>query len=182
MNLLRIYLYKFLRKQILVFLLLYNVAFAFEKATFGAGCFWGIENAFRKVEGVVSTSVGYAGGTTENPTYSQVCSHKTGHAEVVQIEYDPKRVTYEALLHVLFQIHDPTYQGPAGYQYRSVIFFHTPEQEKTAREFLMKMQSLYPRPLATEIQPTGTYYLAEEYHQNYYEKRGIGSCSRRGCR
>jgi peptide-methionine (S)-S-oxide reductase len=149
-------------------------------ATFGAGCFWGVEEEFRKIKGVKSTAVGYAGGTTESPTYEQVCSHSTGHAEVVQVEYDPAEVSYEKLLEVFFAAHDPTQlnrQGPdVGDQYRTVIFYHTPEQEKAARAAKQKedKSGRHRRPVVTEIQPAPNFWRAEEYHQQYIEKRGRG--------
>ncbi len=148
-----------------------------EKATFGAGCFWGVEAAFRKVKGVVSTSVGYMGGHFENPIYLDVCARITGHAEVVSVEYDPLVVSYDQLLAVFWDIHDPTSlnrQGPdRGEQYRSVIFFHTPEQEQAARSSKEKLQrSLrYDLDIVTQIQPASTYWLAEKYHQQYFEKK-----------
>jgi peptide-methionine (S)-S-oxide reductase len=152
-----------------------------EKATFAAGCFWGVEAAFRQVEGVTSTVVGYSGGTTDNPTYQDVCSHTTGHAEVVQLEYDPAKLTYEHLLDVFFRVHDPTQrdrQGPdVGSQYRSAIFYHTPEQ-KTAAERAVEVQQKsgrHDRPVVTEVSPAGPFYPAEEYHQRYLEKRGLTS-------
>lgn len=150
-----------------------------EKATFGAGCFWGIEAAFRKVPGVVSTSVGYAGGSFNNPTYKDVCSGGTGHAEVVQVEYDPSKASYEELLDVFWKIHDPTTlnrQGPdVGTQYRSAIFFHNSEQEATARMSKEKLQSSgqYKKPVVTEITPASEFYRAEEYHQRYFEKHRL---------
>jgi peptide-methionine (S)-S-oxide reductase len=152
-----------------------------EKAIFGAGCFWGVEDAFRKVKGVVSTTVGYAGGTLENPTYRDVCSDKTGHAEVVEVEYDPSQVSYEDLLKVFWDIHDPTTmnrQGPdIGTQYRSVIFYHTPEQQAAAEKSKQKLQEsgVYKRPVATEIKPAPPFYKAEEYHQQYHQKHGLSS-------
>jgi peptide-methionine (S)-S-oxide reductase len=153
------------------------------KATFAAGCFWGIESAFRAVDGVMSTRVGYTGGETENPNYREVCTDLTGHAEAVEVTYDPGRVTYEELLDVFWQIHDPTQhnrQGPdVGSQYRSAIFFHDSGQEKAAlasREALEKSGRLK-REVATEIVPVARFYRAEEYHQQYLEKRGLGSCS-----
>ena len=148
-----------------------------EKATFGAGCFWGVEAAFGKVKGVVSTSVGYMGGHFENPIYLDVCARITGHAEVVSVEYDPLVVSYDQLLAVFWDIHVPTSlnrQGPdRGEQYRSVIFFHTPEQEQAARWSKEKLQrSLrYDLDIVTQIQPASTYWLAEEYHQQYFEKK-----------
>jgi len=153
-----------------------------EKATFGAGCFWGVEAAFRKIKGVISTSVGFMGGSTKSPTYKDVCTYTTGHAEVVQVEYDPSEITYEELLDVFWEIHDPTTlnrQGPdVGDQYRSVIFFHTPEQEAAAIASVKKLQesNKFHRQIVTEIVPAMDYYLAEDYHQQYAEKRGIGGC------
>jgi peptide-methionine (S)-S-oxide reductase len=154
-----------------------------EKATFAAGCFWGVEAAFREVEGVVSTSVGYTGGTTEDPTYEEVCTDKTGHAEAVEVIYDPDVVSYEELLDVFWSIHDPTTknrQGPdVGSQYRSAIFYHNPEQRAAARAREEKLQrsGLYDGEIVTEIVPATEFYRAEEYHQRYFEKHG-----RRGCR
>lgn len=148
-----------------------------KKATFGAGCFWGVEAAFRKVKGVVSTSVGYMGGHFENPIYLDVCARITGHAEVVEVEYDPLVVSYDELLAVFWDIHDPTSlnrQGPdRGEQYRAVIFFHTPEQEQAARQSKENLQrsSRYNKDIVTQIQPASTYWLAEEYHQQYLEKK-----------
>jgi peptide-methionine (S)-S-oxide reductase len=147
------------------------------KATFGAGCFWGVEAAFRKLKGVVSTSVGYMGGHFENPIYLDVCARITGHAEVVQVEYDPSIVSYDALLSLFWEIHDPTSlnrQGPdRGEQYRSVIFFHTPEQEIAARRSKQTLQlsRKYDKDIVTQIQPATIYWLAEEYHQQYFEKK-----------
>jgi peptide-methionine (S)-S-oxide reductase len=152
------------------------------KATFGAGCFWGVEEEFRKVPGVLQTAVGYAGGKTENPTYEDVCSDETGHAEVVEVEYDPSRVSYDRLLDVFWNGHNPTQrnrQGPdVGTQYRSAIFFHTPEQEAAARASKERLEKSgrFPRPIVTEITPAGPFWRAEEYHQRYFEKRGGGSC------
>jgi peptide-methionine (S)-S-oxide reductase len=152
------------------------------KATFGAGCFWGVEAAFRAVEGVTATSVGYMGGTLENPTYRDVCSDQTGHAEVVEVIYDPDRVSYGQLLTVFWDNHDPTTpnrQGPdVGSQYRSVIFFHTPEQETAARASRERLASSgrYENPVVTEIRGASTFFRAEEYHQQYLEKRGLGTC------
>ena len=153
-----------------------------EKATFGAGCFWGVEAVFRGVPGVVLAAVGYMGGTLKNPTYRDVCTDKTGHAEVVQVEYDPAKGAYEELLKVFWENHDPTTlnrQGPdVGKQYRSVIFFHNPEQEsaaKAAKEKLVRA-GVYPRPIVTEIVPAAEFWRAEEYHQQYLEKRGWAPC------
>jgi peptide-methionine (S)-S-oxide reductase len=154
-----------------------------EKATFAAGCFWGVEAAFRQVEGVVSTSVGYSGGHYENPTYRIVCTGMTGHAESVQVEYDPAIVSYDDLLNLFWENHDPTTmnrQGPdVGTQYRSVIFYHTPEQEAAARASKERLESSgkYRKPIVTEIVPAAEYYMAEDYHQQYFEKQGISHCS-----
>ncbi len=153
-----------------------------ETATFGAGCFWGIEQAFRRLEGVVDAAVGYAGGHTDEPTYQAVCSGTTGHAEVVQVQFDPERINYNELLSVFWKIHDPTQvnrQGPdVGSQYRSAIFVHSPEQEAAAvasRDALNASRSL-DRPVATEITQAGPFWRAEDYHQRYLEKRGGGVC------
>ena len=148
-----------------------------ERATFGMGCFWGPEEIFRKVDGVTSTSVGFMGGSLENPTYEEVCTGRTGHAEVVDVEFDPSRISYEELLEVFWACHDPTTldrQGPdIGTQYRSVLFFYSPEQEAIARESKQKLErsGRYRRKIVTEITPASTYYRAEEYHQRYVEKR-----------
>ena len=153
-----------------------------ETATFGAGCFWGVEAAFQRVPGVIETAVGYSGGHTENPTYQDVCSDETGHAEVVQVTFDPAKVSYEQLLNVFWQIHDPTQvnrQGPDfGTQYRTAIFFHTPEQQATAKKSRETLEASgeFRRPIATEITPAGKFYPAEEYHQKYLQKRGAASC------
>jgi peptide-methionine (S)-S-oxide reductase len=154
-----------------------------ETATFGAGCFWGVEAAFRNVEGVKATAVGYSGGTTENPTYEEVCTDRTGHAEVVRVEYDPEKVSYEQLLDVFWKCHDPTQlnrQGPDyGKQYRSVVFSHTPEQEKAARaskERLEASDRFKGRKIVTQIEPAPEFYMAEPYHQQYLQKRGQASC------
>ena len=150
-----------------------------EKATFGAGCFWGVESAFRKTKGVVSTQVGYSGGSFKDPTYEDVCTDGTGHAEVVQVEYDPAQVSYEELLALFWRIHDPTtpnQQGPdVGTQYRSAIFYHSPEQKAAAEASKEKLQKSgrYKKPVVTEITPAPEFYPAEEYHQQYFEKRGI---------
>jgi len=149
-----------------------------ERATFAAGCFWGVEAAFRQVKGVISTSVGYTGGAFKNPTYKDVCSGKTGHAEALEVQYDPSQVSYEALLDLFWNIHDPTTlnrQGPdLGAQYRSAIFFHTPEQKAVAIASKEKLQRSrrYRNPIVTEITPASQFYRAEEYHQQYMEKRG----------
>ena len=153
-----------------------------EKAAFGAGCFWGVEAAFRQIKGVVSTQVGYMGGKMKNPTYEDVCTDETGHAEVVEITYDPKRVSYEKLLEVFWQNHDPTQvnrQGPdVGTQYRTMIFYHNEGQKKVAiasKEKLEKSRK-YNKPIMTKIVPASTFYKAEEYHQQYLEKRGLSTC------
>lgn len=150
-----------------------------EKATFGAGCFWGVEAAFRKIKGVTATSVGYTGGSLDSPTYEDVCTGRTGHAEVVEVEYDPSQVSYDELLAVFWDIHDPTTlnrQGPdVGTQYRSVLFFHIAEQEAAANKSKEKIQSSgrFTRDIVTEITPASQYYKAEDYHQQYLEKRGL---------
>ena len=148
-----------------------------EKATFGAGCFWGVEEAFRQVEGVVDVAVGYAGGHTENPTYGDVCSGTTGHAEVAEVEYDPSKVSYKKLLGVFWENHDPTTpncQGPdVGTQYRSAIFFHNPEQEAAARASKEEAQTRFKDPIVTEITSASEFYRAEEYHQRYFEKNKL---------
>ena len=153
-----------------------------EKATFGAGCFWHVESAFRKVKGVLNTAAGYMGGTLKNPTYEEVCTDKTGHAEVVQVEFDPKQVSYEQLLDVFWKIHDPTSlnrQGPdTGTQYRSAIFYHNEEQKTAAIKSKEKLEKSgkYKKPIVTEILPSKEFYKAEEYHQKYLEKRGLKVC------
>jgi peptide-methionine (S)-S-oxide reductase len=151
-----------------------------EKATFGAGCFWGVEVAFRNVPGVVDAAVGYEGGTVANPSYEDVCSHRTGHAEVVEVEFDPDEVSYEELLETFWDEHDPTQlnrQGPdVGSQYRSVVFFHTPEQERAALESRTRAQARYERPIATEVVPAQRFWRAEDYHQQYLVKRGLATC------
>jgi peptide-methionine (S)-S-oxide reductase len=152
------------------------------KATFAAGCFWGVEDRFRQVKGVTSATVGYTGGHTKNPTYQEVCTDRTGHAEAVELEFDPKQVSYRELLAVFFQSHDPTQrnrQGPDyGTQYRSAIFFHDAEQERAAREAKEALEKggVFKRPIVTEIVAAGPFYRAEEYHQRYFEKNGIQSC------
>jgi peptide-methionine (S)-S-oxide reductase len=153
-----------------------------ETATFGAGCFWGVEESFRQIPGVLDTAVGYLGGSTANPTYQDVCTDETGHAEVVQVTYDPAKVSYDQLLNVFWESHDPTTlnrQGPdIGTQYRSAIFFHSPEQERLARASKEKMQASgkFRRPIVTEITPASTFYRAEDYHQKYLAKRGLSHC------
>jgi peptide-methionine (S)-S-oxide reductase len=158
------------------------MAAATEKATFGAGCFWGVEAAFRQVPGVVDAAVGYEGGSMPNPTYRDVCTDETGHAEVVEVTFDPSRASYDQLLDVFWANHDPTQknrQGPdVGAQYRSAIFFHSPAQRDAAiasKERLEKSGKLR-RPVATEITPASTFWRAEDYHQRYLEKRGLASC------
>jgi peptide-methionine (S)-S-oxide reductase len=149
------------------------------KATFGAGCFWGVESAFRQVKGVTDAAVGYAGGTTKNPTYQDVCTDRTGHAEVVQVDFDPAQVSYEELVRAFFDIHDPTTlnrQGPDfGKQYRSVIFFHDAQQEAIARKVRDELDAAgkFPRKIVTQIAPAPEFYRGEEYHQRYFEKKGI---------
>ena len=151
-----------------------------EKATFGAGCFWGVEATFREVPGVLSTMVGYSGGQFKSPTYKDVCSGKTGHAEVVQVEYDPSKVSYEELLEVFWKVHDPTQlnrQGPdIGTQSRSAIFVHNPEQKATAIASKEKLEQSgrYTRPIVTEITSAAEFYKAEDYHQHYLDKRRLG--------
>ena len=154
-----------------------------EKATFGAGCFWGVEAAFRQIKGVTATAVGYMGGTLKNPTYQDVCTDDTGHAEVVQVDYDPAEVSYGELLQVFWQNHNPTTlnrQGPdVGTQYRSVIFFHSPEQEAAALASKAELEKsgAFSRPIVTQIVPAQDFWRAEEYHQQYLEKRGLSHCS-----
>jgi peptide-methionine (S)-S-oxide reductase len=152
------------------------------KAIFAAGCFWGVEARFRQISGVISTRVGYTGGQTTNPTYKDVCTDRTGHAEAVEVEYDPAKVSYNQLLNVFWENHDPTQvnrQGPDwGTQYRSAIFFTTPEQEVQAKasKALLEQSGAYDKPIATQIVPAGPFYEAEDYHQQYLEKRGLASC------
>ena len=152
-------------------------------ATFGAGCFWGVEETFRAVPGVVDTAVGYMGGTLKNPTYRDVCTDRTGHAEVVEVKYEPAQVSYDTLLDVFWNNHDPTTlnrQGPDfGTQYRSAIFFYTPEQEAAAKASKERLAASgrFRRPIVTEITPAGPFYRAEEYHQRYLEKRGLSHCN-----
>jgi peptide-methionine (S)-S-oxide reductase len=153
-----------------------------EKATFAAGCFWGVEAAFRQVPGVLDAAVGYSGGGFPNPTYEDVCTGRTGHAESVQVEFDPARVSYDQLLDVFWENHDPTTlnrQGPdVGTQYRSAIFFHNPEQEKAASDSKSHLEASgrYRRPVVTEIAPAQQFWRAEDYHQRYLEKRGLAHC------
>jgi peptide-methionine (S)-S-oxide reductase len=151
-----------------------------ETATFGAGCFWGVEATFRRLAGVKSTQVGYTGGAQENPTYHDVCTDRTGHAEALEITFDPQVVSYHDLLDVFWNNHNPTTlnrQGPdVGSQYRSAIFYHSPEQEAEARRSRDEAQARFSRPIVTEIKPASTFWRAEEYHQQYLEKRGLANC------
>lgn len=151
-----------------------------EKATFGAGCFWGVQLAFDQTPGVVKTAVGYCGGKREHPTYAQVCSDATGHAEVVEIEFDPAVISYQALVEKFFDLHDPTQlnrQGPdIGSQYRSVVFVHSPEQQVVAEAVKAAIGPQHARPVVTAIEPAKPFWPAEEYHQKYLQKRGRASC------
>ncbi len=153
-----------------------------EKATFGAGCFWGVEETFRHLKGVINTKVGYKGGTLANPTYQDICTDRTGHAEVVEVEFDPAQVSYEELLKAFWDNHDPTTrnrQGPdVGAQYRSVVFYHTPQQKAAAEASKERLQNSgrHRRPVVTEIVAAGAFYPAEEYHQRYLEKHGRAHC------
>ena len=153
-----------------------------QKATFGAGCFWGVEATFRQIPGVIATRVGYSGGRTQNPSYKQVCYEDTGHAEVVEVTYDPAQVKYEDLLKVFWENHDPTTlnrQGPdVGEQYRSAVFFHDAAQEAAARKSMRELEAakVFSRPIVTEITPAAEFWEAEDYHQQYLEKRGMASC------
>jgi peptide-methionine (S)-S-oxide reductase len=151
-----------------------------EKATFGGGCFWQVEVEFRNVPGVLDAAAGYMGGDLEDPSYEQVCTDRTGHAEVVQVEFDPEEVFYEQLVERFFEIHDPAQldrQGPdVGSQYRSVIFFHSPEQERTAQAVKERAQVGFSRPIVTRIDPASTFWRAEDYHQQYLVKRGLATC------
>jgi peptide-methionine (S)-S-oxide reductase len=153
-----------------------------EKATFGAGCFWGVEARFQQVPGVIQTAVGYEGGKLENPGYRDVCTDATGHAEVVEIDYDPALVSFGSLLDLFFELHDPTQlnrQGPDwGAQYRSVVFFHSPEQETAARAKVASLaaEKRFSKPIVTQVVPAQTFWRAEDYHQKYLEKRGALSC------
>ena len=148
-----------------------------DTALFGAGCFWGVEATFAKIDGVIRATSGYSGGTTENPTYEQVCTGKTGHAEVVEIEYDPDRVTYDQLLDEFWRLHDPTTlnrQGPdRGTQYRSAAFYRDEDQRAAAEASKQRVSDRFPDPIVTEITEATEFYRAEEYHQSYFEKRGI---------
>jgi peptide-methionine (S)-S-oxide reductase len=158
---------------------------AMAKATFGAGCFWGVEAEFRALKGVTNTAVGYLGGTLDNPTYRDVCSGRTGHAEVVQVEYDPAQISYEELLALFWEMHNPTTlnrQGPdVGTQYRSAIFYHDEAQQEAAEtsKAALETSGAYNSPIVTEITPASQFYPAEDYHQQYLEKRGLASCHTR---
>jgi peptide-methionine (S)-S-oxide reductase len=153
-----------------------------ETATFGAGCFWGVEARFQQEPGVTETAVGYEGGKLENPTYKDVCTDRTGHAEVVEVKFDPAKVSYQRLLDLFFELHDPTQlnrQGPDwGAQYRSVVFFHSPEQEAAAKATIARLteQKTFKKPIVTQVVPAENFWRAEEYHQKYLEKRGAVSC------
>jgi peptide-methionine (S)-S-oxide reductase len=154
-----------------------------KKATFGAGCFWGVEAAFRQLEGVTATAAGFEGGHLENPSYQDVCAHTTGHAEVVEVTYEPDRISYEELLDVFWGKHDPTQLNRQGWdvgdQYRSVIFFHDDEQRQVAEQSKAALDASgrYRKPVVTQIEPAQTFYRAEEYHQRYLEKQGRASCT-----
>jgi peptide-methionine (S)-S-oxide reductase len=152
-----------------------------KKATFGAGCFWGVEAAFRQIDGVTKTRVGYAGGTLDNPTYEDVCSHTTGHAEVVEVTYDADTVAYDRLLDVFWRKHDPTQLNRQGWDigdnYRSVVFFHDDEQREAAVRSKEAEQANWSAPIVTQIEPVQTFWEAEDYHQQYLEKRGRASCT-----
>jgi peptide-methionine (S)-S-oxide reductase len=152
-----------------------------KKATFGAGCFWGVEAAFRQLDGVTKTEVGYEGGNLENPTYEDVCSHTTGHAEVVEVTYDPERLSYEQLLDVFWRKHNPTQLNRQGWdigdQYRSVVFVHDEEQREVALRSKAEEQTRHRNPVVTHVEPAQTFYPAEDYHQQYLEKRGRASCT-----
>ena len=155
---------------------------AIEKATFGAGCFWGVEARFAEIPGVIDTAVGYEGGDLEHPTYKEVCTDRTGHAEVVDVTFDPTRVSFDSLLDTFFALHDPTQvnrQGPDwGSQYRSVVFAHSDEQAQLAKEKIAELNATgeYRKPIATKVEPATMFWKAEEYHQRYLEKRGMVHC------
>ena len=152
-----------------------------ERATFAAGCFWGVEAAFREIPGVLRTAVGYTGGHTTDPTYRQVCGHRTGHAEAVEVWFDPAQVSYAELLQTFWNIHNPTTRNRQGFdlgsQYRSAIFFHDEAQRKAAIESQAAAQETLKRPIVTQLTPASAFYRAEEYHQRYLEKRGQASCA-----
>jgi len=158
------------------------VEVAIEKATFGAGCFWGVEVKFGQIPGVIETAVGYEGGQLEHPTYKEVCTDRTGHAEVVEMSFDPARVKYEQLLDAFFELHDPTQlnrQGPDfGTQYRSTVFYHSDEQRLAAEKKIeeLKVEGRFSKPIVTQVVPAETFWRAEEYHQKYLEKRGMAAC------
>jgi peptide-methionine (S)-S-oxide reductase len=153
-----------------------------ETATFGGGCFWGVEARFQQLPGVIETAVGYEGGKRDNPTYKDVCTDRTGHAEVVEVKFDPAKLSYQQLLNLFFELHDPSQlnrQGPDwGAQYRSVIFAHSPEQEAIAKATIARLteQKAFKKPIVTQVVPAQTFWRAEEYHQKYLEKRGALSC------
>jgi peptide-methionine (S)-S-oxide reductase len=153
-----------------------------EKATFGAGCFWGVELTFAQMPGVIETAVGYEGGKLDNPSYQDVCTDRTGHAEVVEVTFDPAKITYEQLLDQFFSLHDPTQlnrQGPDwGTQYRSAVFYHSPEQKAAAEAVIARLtaEHRFTKPIVTQVEPADTFWRAEEYHQKYLEKRGVASC------
>ena len=155
---------------------------AIEKATFGAGCFWGVEARFAEIPGVIDTAVGYEGGELEHPTYKEVCTDRTGHAEVVDVTFDPSRVSFDTLLDAFFALHDPTQlnrQGPDwGSQYRSVVFTHSDEQAQLAKDKIAELNAsgAYRKPIVTKVEPATTFWKAEEYHQRYLEKRGMVHC------
>lgn len=152
----------------------------YEKATFAAGCFWGVEAAFRQINGVKSTRVGYTGGKMENPSYEDVCTDETGHAEAVEVTLDPKKISYEKLLDVFWSNHNPTQgnrQGPdVGTQYRSAVFYHNAKQKEMASKSLKEQQKKYDKKITTEIKPAEKFYVAEDYHQQYLEKKGLSTC------
>ena len=152
----------------------------YEKATFAAGCFWGVEAVFRQIKGIISTQVGYIGGNMDNPTYEDVCTDETGHAEAVEVTYDPKKVSYEKLLEVFWQNHDPTQfnrQGPdVGTQYRSAVFYHNAKQKELALKSMKEEQKKHDKNITTDIKPVEKFFRAEEYHQQYLEKRGLSTC------
>jgi len=152
-----------------------------ERATFAAGCFWGVEVEFRNTPGVKDAQVGYVGGQTENPTYKEVCGGRTGHAEAVEVTFDPSEVSYDELVDSFWRLHDPTQVNRQGWdmgtQYRSAIFFHSPEQERTAQESMERAQERFRKPIATQIVPAETFWRAEEYHQQYLVKNGRASCA-----
>jgi peptide-methionine (S)-S-oxide reductase len=153
-----------------------------EKATFAAGCFWGVEARFQQLPGVIATAVGYEGGLLASPTYQEVCTDRTGHAEAVEIDFDPSKISYQQLLDEFFALHDPTQlnrQGPDwGTQYRSVVFYRSPEQEKAAKETIARLtaEKRFSKPVVTQVVPAETFWRAEDYHQKYLEKRGAVSC------